>query len=100
MQTAIAVMYPDKYRMMVEPDHPDIEERGQEGDIIRPLVDKLAQKSPGLVLRPDNPKDQKCYGDREDAIAERLHTVGFGQADLLFGPCLPRLRLRVALAVN
>jgi hypothetical protein len=68
---------------VVEPDHPDVEERRGEGEVLGPLVQERRPEAPIVDFGPADLDDQEGDRDPEHAVAERLD---------------PRARHRPALA--
>jgi hypothetical protein len=58
--------------MVVEPDHPDVEERDGEGEVLGPVAQKLLSKIPVTDFRSTYLEDQEGDDDREHSVAESL----------------------------
>ncbi|SRR5258705_11375671 len=100
MQAPVAIAHPREHGMMVEPDHADVKERSQEGDVSGPLSQKLVEQASGFVLGTNNLEHQERDRYREDTVAEGFESVRIRQAHLLLGPVLLGFILRATSAAN
>jgi hypothetical protein len=63
---------PRKQSVVVEPDHPDVDERDGEGEVLWPLVQQRRSEFSIADFGSANLDDQEGNRDREDGVTERL----------------------------
>jgi len=75
--------------VVVEPDHADIDERDDEGEVSRPLVAQRGGQVAPLEVRAGQLQDQQRDDDGEDAVAERFGPPGSRQSSASAPPASP-----------
>ena len=78
MYTPIDPLNTDERLMMVQPNHGDVGERCEIGEIRRPLMAQRHQQLAFSVVRILQVQHQQGDHDGEDAVAERFQAIRFG----------------------